>query len=143
SVGEAKYSLSLAPLIPCYQFVSISCGDEGASERIAATPFFRGLLRSRRELLASGIQEVAAIETSNTVFNEIVCRSLADLRILTTQTLDGKYPYAGIPWYSTTFGRDGLITAMQLLWCDPSIAKGVLSRLAAYQATKFDIAADA
>ncbi len=143
SVGEAKYSISLAPLIPCYQFVSISCGDEGASERIAATPFFRGLLRSRRELLASGIQEVAAIETSNTVFNEIVCRSLADLRILTTQTLDGKYPYAGIPWYSTTFGRDGLITAMQLLWFDPTVARGVLSRLARLQADKEDAVSDA
>ena len=100
-------------------------------------------MRSRRTLLASGSREVAAIETSNTVFNEIVCRSLADLRILTTQTLDGKYPYAGIPWYSTTFGRDGLITAMQLLWFDPTVARGVLSRLARLQADKEDAVSDA
>jgi glycogen debranching enzyme len=63
--------------------------------------------------------------------------------MLNTDTKDGPYPYAGIPWYSTTFGRDGLITAIQMLWCDPSISKGVLKHLAAYQATKVDIPSEA
>ena len=135
----ATFLLTLPPHGSYQQFVSVSC--QGCAEETAPS-FFRGLLQGRRDLVGD-TRGVAIIETSNTVFNEIICRSLADLRMLMTATPDGKYPYAGIPWYSTTFGRDGIITALQLLWFDPNVARGVLKRLARYQASKNDPASDA
>src|SRR5260370_376821 len=102
----------------------------------------QGLPAHRREMRRSAAG-TTSIETSNNIFNEVLCRSMADLNILMTETPQGRYPYAGIPWYSTTFGRDGIITALQTLWIDPRIARGVLKRLAVDQAKSVDPLADA
>ncbi|MBV8140545.1 MAG: amylo-alpha-1,6-glucosidase, partial [Verrucomicrobia bacterium] len=83
------------------------------------------------------------IYTSNEQFNDWVNRSLADLKMLIAPTAKGIYPYAGVPWFSTIFGRDGIITGLQCLWACPEIAEGVLSYLASTQATEVDRDQDA
>jgi glycogen debranching enzyme len=139
AVNSATYHLELAPGQTCSLFVVISCNKPPASK---PAPFLRSLLAHRREMRRL-TQGAVSIETSNNIFNEVLCRSMADLNMLMTDTPQGRYPYAGIPWYSTTFGRDGIITALQLLWVDPRIARGVLRRLALYQAREVDPLADA
>jgi len=139
SVNAATWHRELAPHESSSLFVSVSCNTP-VEPRLKK--FFPGLLAHRREMRRTTMC-CTSIETSNNIFNEVLCRSMADLTMLMTETAQGRYPYAGIPWYSTTFGRDGLITAMQMLWLDPRVARGVLRRLAHYQATAVDPLNDA
>ena len=139
AVNAATYHFDLAPQQNTALFVAVSCNKPFQHKPI---PFFRGLLAHRREMRQS-TAGATSIETSNNIFNEVLCQSMADLNMLMTDTPQGRYPYAGIPWYSTTFGRDGLITALQMLWINPRIARGVLKRLAFYQAKTVDPLADA
>src|SRR5215471_7063168 len=137
--GKVTYRLELLPGQMCPLFLVVGCNQSAEPRPVG---FTKGLLSARRELREL-TREGTSIETSNELLNEILCRSVADLQMLMTDTPEGRYPYAGIPWYSTTFGRDGLITALQMLWLDPNVAQGVLRRLAAHQATATDPLADA
>jgi glycogen debranching enzyme len=122
-------------------FVEVRCGEERPT-RSPRRAFFSCLREARRGLRREA-SRAASLDTSNEVFNESVRRAISDLYMLVTQTPNGPYPYAGIPWFSTVFGRDALITALQTLWLDPAIARGVLKHLAAHQATENDPANDA
>src|SRR5688500_4215358 len=101
---------------------------------------FEDAVSTARTTLAMRGHEVCSVQTSNATFNRWLTRSIADLRILMTDTAFGTYPYAGIPWFSAPFGRDGLITAFELLWAAPRVARDVLSFLAHTQATTFSVA---
>ena len=139
ATNSATWHLELDPQKVSSLFVSVSCNKTADPKH---GRFFPGLLAHRREMRRA-TAGITSIETSNNIFNEVLCQSMADLNILMTETPEGRYPYAGIPWYSTTFGRDGIITAMQMLWIDPRVACGVLKRLARYQARAVDPLNDA
>ena len=139
--AEATFDIDLAPVTRQTFFLEIRCGP-GYGIRAPRRAFFAGLRAARRSLRNSA-SRAASVSSSNEVFNESVRRSVSDLYMLVTDTEHGPYPYAGIPWFSTYFGRDALITALQTLWLDPQIARGVLRHLAATQATEVDAAADA
>lgn len=70
-------------------------------------------------------------------FNAWVERSVQDLALLHTESEQGSYVYAGIPWFATLFGRDGLITALETLSFFPSLAAGTLRTLANLQGRAF------
>jgi glycogen debranching enzyme len=115
---------------------------ETGPTRTAGYGYSDALVHARHQIAAEN-EQGCTIVSSNEAFNQWLRRSSADLRMMNTETSHGPYPYAGIPWFSTPFGRDGLITALELLWADPSIARGVLSFLAETQAVSTSDAQDA
>ena len=93
--------------------------------------------------LQSVQQEVCAIHTSNPELDNWLDRSFSDVHMMMVGNPEVDYPYAGVPWFSTVFGRDGIITALECLWLNPRIARGVLQYLATTQAQDLDSEAEA
>ena len=139
--GEAAFQVSLQPYERASLFLAVQCDGDASVQPEAERFFVR--LRAARRALRTATSRAAAVATSNAILNEALCRSVADLYMLVTDTPQGPYPYAGIPWFCTAFGRDGIITALQLLSIDPVIAQGVLRFLAATQAKEHRPEADA
>jgi glycogen debranching enzyme len=138
----ALYELSLGPGEGARSVLRVACRDDG-DQKIGVSREFYSSLRTARRALRASSGRAASLDSSNSLFNEFARRSVADLYMLLTETAFGPYPFAGIPWFSTPFGRDGILTALFALWVDPLIAKGVLRFLAATQATDFDPERDA
>jgi glycogen debranching enzyme len=122
-------------------FLTISCQDQA----VAAEPpmNFLAAYRDTRRARRAATARIANVSSSSSLFDATLGRAVSDVYTLVTRSELGPYPYAGIPWFNTVFGRDGIITAMMLLWVDPEIARGVLRTLSATQAQAIDPDADA
>ena len=82
------------------------------------------------------------LETDSAAINTVLDRGLRDLRLLLLSLPTGPYMAAGIPWFAVPFGRDGIITALELLAVNPDIAVGTLRYLAARQGRRVDPSRD-
>lgn len=138
--SEISVPVHLEPQEEAIMNVTFTCETNGTTRESAQyEEALRQLQSSRRSSPLADLD----IYTSNEQFNDWINRSCADLEMMIASTPLGLYPYAGVPWFSTVFGRDGIITALELLWLAPSVAKGVLSYLAATQAQGHDRDRDA
>jgi glycogen debranching enzyme len=138
--GEITVPVRLGPQQEMIFSLNVYC--ECNATRKNSVSFDETLHRIHSERKSSPLAGVD-IYTSNEQFNDWLNRSREDLNMMLARTRFGPYPYAGVPWFATAFGRDGIITALQLLWLAPEVAKGVLSFLAATQATGIDPERDA
>lgn len=96
-----------------------------------------------KDQLQQEMRGASQLHSSNPQLNEWIVRSVADIRMMIEGNPEKNYPYAGVPWFNTVFGRDGIITALECLWLAPNVARGVLRYLADHQATRVDPESDA
>jgi glycogen debranching enzyme len=133
TAATVRLDLSLQPQQEVTFFVTVAC------ERVPAAPAVLGFDDARSEAQAD-LERYSAwschIRTSNSQINAWINRAVSDLHMLTTELPTGPYPYAGVPWFNTPFGRDGIVSALECLWLRPGLARGVLAYLAATQATE-------
>ena len=130
---QARYEFALEPKKEQSVFITVSCERDSVS---VATASYTGAFDTLHKRYANERLHECQISTSNRRVNAWLKRSESDLRMLTDGNPEGQYPYAGVPWFATVFGRDGLITALECLWIAPHIAKSVLQYLAEQQATE-------
>lgn len=129
----ASFELQIAPRKSALVEVAVVCERDCVTTSLST---FEGARVGLRGELESETAQYSRIETDSGQFNALVKRATADLRMLTTVLPTGPYPYAGVPWFNTPFGRDGIITAIECLWLNPSLARGVLAYLSQMQATE-------
>ncbi|GHA96873.1 amylo-alpha-1,6-glucosidase [Modicisalibacter luteus] len=134
------FVLTLSPHQSQALTITVACDTDDTRQQVHD---FDAVMQAHETRKDRDYALIGALYSDNEQFNEWLNRSAADLHMLVSETSHGPYPYAGVPWFSTAFGRDGLITALQTLWLAPDLARGVLGYLAATQSTTENVGKDA
>ncbi len=143
--GEARIAISVPAHGKAVFSIRFSCSNQGpeAVSRVVPPAFHfaeaRSSLRSRTKAF---LAQTIPVRTLGYDEDAWLRKSWSDLLMLLTRTNHGMVPYAGVPWFSTLFGRDSLWTSFFMLDVAPTVAEGTLRRLAAYQATSEDQATE-
>ena len=138
--GHCWFPVALDPKDHLTLEITVACAHEEVREEVRT---FAAAFQSAGTERDGSDGQHCEIYSSNQQFNDWLRRSVADLDMMIRGNPERGYPYAGVPWFSTVFGRDGIITAMQCLWMKPEIGRGVLEFLASTQATEMDARSDA
>jgi glycogen debranching enzyme len=128
---SAFFEMDVQPRAEAFIYLDVCCESrcDGLPPRS-----YRQALSQTKNLHERIDARLCRITSSNTRFGEWLSRSASDLEMMTLGNPEGAYPYAGVPWFNTVFGRDGLVTALEVLWAEPALARGVLQFLAGTQA---------
>ncbi|MFC4775834.1 glycogen debranching N-terminal domain-containing protein [Paenibacillus sp. GCM10023252] len=128
--GEQHYEVTLAHQETCEIAYFIAPVIDGAGP----VPYEPAEARVRlSQSYAEWKEQSTEVHSDDQLFNQLYERGLGDLRVLLTDLGYGRFPVAGLPWFAVPFGRDSLIAALQMLSASPSIAKGTLRTMAAFQ----------
>ena len=139
SPTDMEFELVVRPKERVSLQLEICCSAEAG---MRASVGYTEALSSASSELATMAREFPELSSNNSRFSDWIVRSISDLEMMIAGNPEHNYPYAGVPWFSTVFGRDGIITALQTLWLNPGIARGVLEFLASNQAEKTDPVVD-
>jgi glycogen debranching enzyme len=129
--GRLALEVTVDPRARQEFYLEVSADDDPPK---ATRARYRAAASVARTRMRRRQRRLSRVRSEAPLFNAWMERSRADLALLTSELDTGPYPYAGIPWFSTPFGRDAVITALQTLWLDPQLARGVLAFLAQHQA---------
>lgn len=148
--AAVEFPVELEPRSVVGRRLTVRCeqGEGGPNPTAAFDPpgpdrEYDALRRRARTELRERRRRFARVSTADGRFDAWWNRSVDDLDVLLTDLPTGPYPFAGIPWFSAPFGRDGVVAALEVLWLAPFVARGVLGYLAATQARERDPAHDA
>jgi glycogen debranching enzyme len=139
SASELQFEVHLQPRQKAVFHLAISCDSQAEHDSVG----YSSAMISARGEQKTASETFPRIGSSNSRFSDWIEHSVADVQMMIIGNSEVNYPYAGVPWFSTVFGRDGIIAALQMLWLSSGIGKGVLQYLAGTQAKDFNPAIEA